>query len=263
MSRRARIRRVVVTVDAVPGAERAFTAGLALAARLEAEVEARLVEDEDLHRLAGLPFARRFGPGTAGGAGFGGDSLAAEFRALAATAREELEREAARRRVRASFRVLRERIGAEAVAPGEGEVVFVAWSRRRSLPSPLVSPPIAVEAGGPSPPVRVFFDGTAAGKEALAAAAELGPPSVVVLHLPTGPQGSAALEGAALQAVGETRVRLTFEPLADGDPGRGLHRALSREEGGTLVLSRRQPAAAVLLEEARSVRVPVDVLLVL
>ncbi|HEX9050121.1 MAG TPA: hypothetical protein VF841_06255, partial [Anaeromyxobacter sp.] len=87
-------RRIVVGLDASAASLDALAAAAALAGRLRADLAGVFVEDEDLIRLAGLPFA---GVVRLPGGAREGIDLAraeAELRALAAGAREALERAA-------------------------------------------------------------------------------------------------------------------------------------------------------------------------
>jgi nucleotide-binding universal stress UspA family protein len=113
-------RRVLVGLDASPQSLDALAAAAALAARLGAVLEALFVEDEDLLRLAALPFA-----GLVRGAAGRAEPLdraraEAAMRTLAAQAREALERSAARHALEARFRVARGRVSAELLAAAQG-----------------------------------------------------------------------------------------------------------------------------------------------
>jgi nucleotide-binding universal stress UspA family protein len=56
-----KIRRIVVGLDTAPHSRPALAAAAALAGELGAELEALFVESDDMHHLAGLPFARELG----------------------------------------------------------------------------------------------------------------------------------------------------------------------------------------------------------
>lgn len=182
-------RRILVAIDASAASLDALSAATALAARLGAALEGLFVEDEDLLRLAALPFTDLVR--TPGGARERFDSATAEasLRAVAARAREALERAAARHGVACSFRVVRGRVSQQIVAAaGEADLVVLGASShgrlaRSSLgatakaaatraPSPvLLLPPGARLEGG----IVALDDGSPSGARALAAARSLAP----------------------------------------------------------------------------------------
>jgi nucleotide-binding universal stress UspA family protein len=99
------IRRILVALDASAASLAALEAAAEIAERLHAELAGLFVEEEDLLRLAGLPFARAY---SAEAADLGRLDVGAMRRALkvqADRARHALETVARRRRLTWSFRV--------------------------------------------------------------------------------------------------------------------------------------------------------------
>lgn len=180
-------RRVLVGLDASPQSLDALAAGAALAARLGAVLEALFVEDEDLLRLAALPFA-----GLVRGAAGRAEPLdraraEAAMRTLAAQAREALERSAARHALEARFRVARGRVSAELLAAAQGADALVlgaaghGGARRGAFGATAratlarAGAPVLLVAREPPPSGRVVAvdDGTPAAGRSLAVARQL------------------------------------------------------------------------------------------
>lgn len=181
-------RRILVAVDASAASLDAVAAAAALAARLGSELAGLFVEDEDLLRLAALPFGWVRAPG---GEREALDVAAAEarLRAEAAHAREELERAASVYRVACSFRVARGRVAAQVIAASEGAdlVVLGAAGHGRSARGAVGQTARAAAAGAAAPVLLLargarvgaelvaVDDGTPAGDRAVAAAQRLAP----------------------------------------------------------------------------------------
>jgi nucleotide-binding universal stress UspA family protein len=100
-------RRILVALDASAPSLAALEAAADLAFRLRAELAGLFVEDEDLMRLAALPFARAFSPDAADLSHIDPEAMRRALRAQADRARRALEAVARRHRVTSSFRVAR------------------------------------------------------------------------------------------------------------------------------------------------------------
>jgi nucleotide-binding universal stress UspA family protein len=186
---RGATRRILVAIDASAASLAALSAAASLAARLGSELAGLFVEDEDLLRLAALPFGDLVR--SPGGERERLDPAVAEatLRAMAAHAREALERTASLHRVACSFRVTRGRVVREVLAAAEDAdlVVLGAAGHGRSGRAALGETARAA-AGGASAPVLLLArgsrlddsvaavdDGTPAGARAVAAARQLAP----------------------------------------------------------------------------------------
>ena len=126
-----RIERVVLALDAVSENRPAIEAAVRLAARWHARVHAVFVEDDDLLRLADLPFVRHFSFGR----GFEAVSLAeaeGHLRAFAEHARRELSSAARRHGVDWSFDIVRGTAGAAIVGASPTDF-FVAGTATRPI----------------------------------------------------------------------------------------------------------------------------------
>src|SRR5579885_3087858 len=102
----SRIERVVVTLDATSENLTAIDTAARLAARAKAPLHGVFVEDDELLRLARLPFARET-TRDAGTARFTAELIETQFHAAAEHAREELFAAAKRLGVEPSFEVVR------------------------------------------------------------------------------------------------------------------------------------------------------------
>jgi nucleotide-binding universal stress UspA family protein len=118
-------RRILVAIDASAASLDALEAAVSVAERLGSELTGLFVEDEDLLRLAALPFADIVR--SPGGARERIDptSVEAVLRAVAASARAALEKAASRRGVTWRFRISRGRVAREVLAAAEGADLVV------------------------------------------------------------------------------------------------------------------------------------------
>ena len=115
-----KIRRIVVGLDTAPHSRSALAAAACLADELDADLEALFVESEELHRLAGLPFARELGHSTASVRRFDPASLERSLQAHADEARRALTALAVPRALRWSLRVTRGSVTEEVLAASTG-----------------------------------------------------------------------------------------------------------------------------------------------
>jgi nucleotide-binding universal stress UspA family protein len=128
-------RRIVVAIDASAASLDALEAATAIAEHMGSELRGVFVEDEDLLRLAALPFGELvLSPG-------GGrqrvDPAAAELalRAVASRARQALERSATRHGVSWSFRVSRGHVSREVLAAAAEADLVVLGSSSHGRPA--------------------------------------------------------------------------------------------------------------------------------
>ena len=102
----AAIERVVVPLDAASENRAAIDTAARLAARAKAPLHGIFVEDEDLLRLASLPFARQITLG-AGAEPFTAEQVELHLQAAAERARQDLSAAAKRHAVECSFEIVR------------------------------------------------------------------------------------------------------------------------------------------------------------
>ena len=239
-------RRLVVAL----GASRDSLATLAtwadLASRLRASLDGLFVEDADLQRMAGLPFARVVAPGTVARA-FDPETFERLMRSAAATARAALEAEARLRAVPCSFRTVR---GDATAALGEsvshGDLIVVehasfgaaTWRAARACGgSVLYLGPEARKGGEVLLLARDVIDGGAAAGALLAAASQLAAASgrvlVLLLHDGDGERHRRAEDVLARRPSGvAVRMRMVDAPASR------LANTVRGVRGGILVASR-------------------------
>ena len=111
-----KIRRIVVGLDFAPHSQPALAAAAMLAGDLDAELDALFVESEELHRLAGMPFARETGHATAAARPIDPAALERSLRAHADEARRALTALAGPRALRWTLRVTRGSVTEEVLA---------------------------------------------------------------------------------------------------------------------------------------------------
>ena len=254
---RVAIRRILVALDASTHSLAALEAAAALAAALEAELRGLFVEDINLLRLAGLPFAREVHYPAAGDRPLERASMERQLRALATQARQALAAVAGRRRVRWSFTVVRGHVAAEVLtAARETDLLALgkagrSLTRRAALGSTAraaaMGAPGAVLlwqlGGGLGEPVRVIYDGSPGAHRALAVAAQLAAAAnapLTVLLLADDPDTARRVEGEAAEQLRGLGLPVHYRQLA---PARGgdLTQVVRGEGGGLLVLAVESP----------------------
>jgi len=246
------IRRIVVAVDTSADSLAALRAAARLAAGLSAELHGLFVEDDNVVRLARLPFARELSR-AATSRPLEAAAVERQLRLLAAEARRALEREAASRRVACTFRVARGQVAREvAAAAGEGDLLILGRVSRPILPgrpsgstaraaareaaSSVLLFPRAAALGTA---VVVVYDTTPLARRALALAARLArlqEASITLLLPPLESGERAALEEEAAEALLPAGVDFTLTPLRRTGTA-AVAAAVGEADGGLLVLA--------------------------
>lgn len=247
----AGFRRVLVALDSSASGSAILETAAGLAAAQACELSGLFVEDQDLLRLAGLPFAREIQLSKAMSRALAPEQLLRDLRAQAGLARAAMARQAALHRVSWSFEVAQGRSeDAILMAAASGDIIamargFGALGRRRISRQLRL---IAARAPGPlllasgtrrarSGPVLLPYDASPAAEAMLEIALNFARAQRVELDI--------LLLGAAVdqQAALERRLRgtagaqglpvLRFQtPRGEG----GFLRRLGEAEGGLLVL---------------------------
>ncbi len=128
-----RARRIMVALDTSARGQAALEAAIRLALNTSAELQGMFVEDEDLVRLAALPFAREVDFASASTHQLRAASMERALRAAAEEAQQAFARTLRQFNLRWTFRVLRGRI-AEASLAAAGDVdLLVIGQQGRSL----------------------------------------------------------------------------------------------------------------------------------
>jgi nucleotide-binding universal stress UspA family protein len=254
----ARIRRILIALDASAKSLAALEQAAALAARLDAELLGLFVEDVNLLRLARLPFTREIGLWSALSRRLEDTDMQRALRGEARRAQQAFDAVAERLHVQCSFRVVRGRVVTEVLeAARTADLVTIALTRgavfgttTRALVAGAPSPVLLLQQGaGIRPPVAAVYDGTVAADHALDVgrqlALALGAEELVILIAEREAERLARLqqelreriEGSGLAA----RVRQVNPDAAS------LLRAALAEDAGTLVLTIRHEATLVQL----------------
>lgn len=253
------IRRVVVLVDASRSSRAALEAAADLAARRGAELLGLFVEEENLLRSAGLPFARELGPTSTTLRPLDPARLRRRLLAQQREMRRDLERLAKHHAITGTLQVARGGVAAEALAnAGPGDLMVVGktgWStlRRGRLGSTTlhlvrhaaVTVMVLEEAGAPSHPTMVLLDEPESGLRALAMATQIARRDGLALTvlLPPDSEDQAALLRRAEEWLAARGIRADFRVLAGTSPRR-VAEAVRAGHGQALVVSRASPALA-------------------
>ncbi|HUM01611.1 MAG TPA: universal stress protein, partial [Thermoanaerobaculia bacterium] len=124
-----RARRILVAVDGSPESRVALVAAARLARATGGELAGLFVEDVELLRLAGLPFATEAGVASGVFRRLETTDIERRFRVAAERAREALREAASDPGLRTSFRVTRGRVVSEILAAAPGADVVAAGKR--------------------------------------------------------------------------------------------------------------------------------------
>lgn len=239
-------RRIVVALDPADPNLTTLQAAAEIAARMRAELVGVFVEDIDLLRVAGLPFAREFTPYGSGGRGLDTRAMERTLRAQATALRRALAAAAERRHLQWSFRVSRGRVAYEVLSASEdADLVVVGRSRQPAGRARRVGSTARTVVGRSTRtvivlhvtadvgrPVLVVYDDTPSAERALITAAAIADEDhkhvVIAVVEPT----DAAQAVTTLQALG---VRPRVTTLAHADVAHVLG-AIDRERCRTLVV---------------------------
>lgn len=247
-----KIRRIVVGLDFAPHSRPALEAAAALAGALGADLEAIFVESDELHRLAGLPFARELGVSSAAARPMDPVALERTLRAHAREARRALAEVAAPRSLRWSLRVTRGSVTEEIIAASPGADLTVVGAKRwapeaarlaRTAPATiLVLPPSGRFLG----PLAAICPVAVAPEHAMALAVSLGDAlggglTVLVLAEDLAEAGAwCAMAGELLRAVDR---RAELEIVRESQP-EALQAALERLAPRAVAVIAAPPAQA-------------------
>lgn len=253
------IRRILVALDASQHSLAALQAAAELAAHLKAELAGLFVEDINLLRLAGLPFAREIHYPSAIVQQMESPRLERELKAQAAQARRALMTAAEQVRVAWSFQVVRGQVTAEVLAAAlDADLLslgIASWPTTRRGRLGSTARTVAVEAPRAvlllqsgdriRGPVLVTYDGSSTAKQALAMAVHLIPITQLPRGLPltvlilAGEQAFGPpqrLEQEARLWLQEHGVQANYRRLVKVDVPQ-LTQAVQAEHSGLLILA--------------------------
>jgi len=250
-------RRIVLAIDTGSQTRPALEVAAALAVGLRSELSALFVEDEQLLRLAALPFALEIGFPSAHLKRIGLQDMEQAFRVQAETLRRVVEETARRLTLAWTFDVARgEILSASLARLGPEDVLVVGKSRfARFALGGRPSEPESFRALA-ARPVTVLFDESETALRALeiglAIAGVIGT-ALAVLIPAVGREAFGASRERAQRWLAERGAAASYLWLAAGDPA-ALSRVVRSQGAGTLVwasaaVGQAPPALAELLEE--------------
>lgn len=248
-----RIRRILVGLDASAASLAALEAATTLAARMNAELLGLFVEDVNLLRLAGLPFASEVGMLSARTFPLETQGMEQRLRAQAERAQRALARVAGRRQVRWTFRVARGQIVAELltaaeeadlIALGTANVQAIRRARLGSTVQAVMNRavhPLLILPGDVTirTPICVIYDGSTSSTQALTLAGDLAQADdgeLAVFVLADDPEAEQRLRAAAAARLEPIGLKVRYRWLVEADPRTLVHSA-RRERIGTLVFA--------------------------
>jgi hypothetical protein len=160
-----------VALDESPRSAAALAAASALAQALDAELAGLFVEDVNLQRLFGLPFAREFSVLTGGALPLSPGEVERTWRRQAEAMQRLLAEAAGRQRLRWSFRVARGRVAAEVSTLAHSFDLVVLGKQTGSRVMAVTRTTMRLGDRPPPPregPVLVLFENVSASANSLA-----------------------------------------------------------------------------------------------
>jgi nucleotide-binding universal stress UspA family protein len=258
------IRRILVALDASTESLGALEAAALIAARLRAELIGLFVEDINLLRLAGLPFAREIGLPSAHAREFNTEDIEQRLRAQAERAQRALARTAGAMQLRWSFHVTRGQVVNELLAAASG-TDFVALGSAGHLNAPGTRlggtaraflsgdmRPVMVQPHGDGirGPIAVLIDDREPAEAALTLAVDLAEDTrseLTVVIRSANAETATRLQHAAAQITGRVRI-VRYRFIGAASKERTLEE-LRRLHPGTLILAADGGVAQELLRK--------------
>jgi nucleotide-binding universal stress UspA family protein len=271
------IERILVALDASPHSLAALEAAVDLAARFQAELSGLFVEDENLLRLAELPFVREIGIFTATRRRIDSEEMERQIRVQSRRVRRVFTLTTERAHVQRSFRVARGAVLSEVLsAAAEADVLVLGqagWSLlqrgrlgstvRGILPEQFGLALILKEGTCLGDPLAVVYDGSPVAERALIAADALRRQpdkdrALIVLLLAEESQSAQTLQSQAASRLADRNAIAVYRSLTSAN-ALWLADILQAEGCGMLVLPARSSALqdSVLVELLEHLDLPV------
>jgi len=242
------IRRILVAIDASASSLAALEAAASLAAKMQAELLGLFIEDINLLRFAGLPFAREISQLTVLARRLESPDMERALRAQAARAQRALALAAESMRVPWSFRTARGQVVESLlVAAAEADLVALGMTRRlahidstvRAVMQAVERPLLLMQQGMCiKPPVLTIYDGSETTARVLAIARELTQVAdgemIVIIQADDAETATHRQQEAASHLVG-VGLNVRYLTLIKPDI-MALARAIRAQSPGTLVL---------------------------
>jgi nucleotide-binding universal stress UspA family protein len=246
------IRRILVALNASQHSLAALEAASELADTLKAELVGIFVEDINLLRLAGLPFAREISFLPVADRPLDSPSMERELRVQAEHLRQMLASVAAQRRLQWSFRVVRGQVVAELLsAAAEADLLAIgraSWAATRHVRLGATARVVLAQSARPvlllqsgqaiCPPVQFVHDGSALAQRALATAAQVASATgghLTVMIVVDSAEHAQHLQEETDAYLRARRVQAQYRQLIN-PTAEELAKALQMAGGGTLVM---------------------------
>ena len=223
---KAKIRRIMLALDAMHCEAALIEAAVLIASKLEAELDALFVEDSDVYAVADLPITHEISLGSARERAITGPHVEQALRCLSREAQQRFSAVTRRSRVKGEFRVTRARRG-EALSDASARVeLLLLQPRERTI--------VRVRIQETRPPrVFVLCGATAASRRALELAARLAHQDHHVLEVIAGGE----VDAAQLAGIEKTGLRVNLHAHPAGTDSLDMLREVENRPGNMLLIA--------------------------
>jgi hypothetical protein len=223
---KAKIRRIMLALDAMHCEAALIEAAVLIAAKLEAELDALFVEDSDVYAVADLPITHEISLGSARERAITGPHVEQALRCLSREAEQRFSAVTRRSRVKGQFQVTRARRG-EALSEASVRVeLLLMQPRERTIMR------VRIQETRP-PRVFVLCGATAASRRALEFAARLARQDHHVLEVIAGGE----VEAAQLAEIEKTGLRVNLHAHPAGTDSLEMLREVENRLGNMLLIA--------------------------
>lgn len=223
---KAKIRRIVLALDAMHCEAALIEAAVLIAAKLEAELDALFVEDSDVYAVADLPITHEISLGSARERAITGPHVEQALRCLSREAEQRFSAVTRRSRVKGQFQVTRARRG-EALSEASVRVeLLLMQPRERTIMR------VRIQETRP-PRVFVLCGATAASRRALEFAARLARQDHHVLEVIAGGE----VDAAQLAEIEKTGLRVNLHAHPAGTDSLEMLREVENRLGNMLLIA--------------------------
>ena len=223
---KAKIRRIMLALDAMHCEAALIEAAVLIASKLEAELDALFVEDSDVYAVADLPITHEISLGSARERTITGPHVEQALRCLSREAQQRFSAVTRRSRVKGEFQVTRARRG-EALSDASARVeLLLMQPRERTI--------VRVRIQETRPPrVFVLCGATAASRRALELAARLAHQDHHVLEVIAGGE----VDAAQLAGIEKTGLRVNLHAHPAGTDSLDMLREVENRPGNMLLIA--------------------------
>ena len=223
---KAKIRRIMLALDAMHCEAALIEAAVLIAAKLEAELDALFVEDSDVYAVADLPITHEISLGSARERAITGPHVEQALRCLSREAEQRFSAVTRRSRVKGQFQVTRARRG-EALSEASVRVeLLLMQPRERTIMRVRIQETR-------QPRVFVLCGATAASRRALEFAARLAHQDHHVLEVIAGGE----VDAAQLAEIEKTGLRVNLHAHPPGTDSLEMLREVENRLGNMLLIA--------------------------